>query len=233
MLSVPSIEVVKPEALWQRVVEAMRRAIVVGELEPEVHLKELALAEMFGVSRLPIREAIAQLEREGLVRIEPRRGAYVVGITEQDIHDVYECRVVLESYALSRASLRIDAQAIASLKASIEQMEAGVAAGQVQQVATMDMAFHRLLISLSGNRALVNAWEPVAPLIEAALGIADATVQDLPTAVHGHYGIVQALEQHDADAAITALSTHLPGGEELVHQAIERVREGRGSVWRV
>jgi len=228
--NVSQIDMVKPEALWQRVVEAMRRAIVVGELHPGVHLKELALAERFGVSRLPIREAIAQLEREGLVRIEPRRGAYVVGLTTQDIHDIYECRVLLESCALRRAATRVTEQDIARLKTFIAQMEAGVAAGQVQLVAAMDMNFHRLLITLSGNRALANAWEPVAPLIEAALGIADANVPDLPGAVHGHYSIAQALEQHDADAAITALAAHLPGGERLVHEAIKRVREGRGSV---
>ncbi len=80
--------IIQPEALWQRVVYAMRRAIVIGELEPGTHLKEPALAQHFGVSRLPVREAIAQLEREGLVRSEPRRGAFVVGVTEQAISDI-------------------------------------------------------------------------------------------------------------------------------------------------
>lgn len=226
-MNVPRIEAVKPEALWQRVVEAMRRAIVVGELAPGAHLKEPALAEMFGVSRLPVREAIAHLEREGLVRIEPRRGAYVVGVTEQDIHDVYECRLVLETYAIERAARRIDAQDVADLNALIAQMEAAMAAGQVQSVATSDMAFHRRIISLSGNRALLHAWEPLAPLIETALSIAEATVPDLPLAVHGHHGIVAALARRDGTAAAALLRDHLPGGEKLVHDAIRSVREGR------
>src|SRR5579884_2528151 len=97
------VEVVQAGALWERVVAALRRAIVIGELQPESHLKEPVLAQRFGVSRLPVREAIAQLDREGLVRIEPRRGAFVIGVTEQDIDDIYECRLALETVAVRRA----------------------------------------------------------------------------------------------------------------------------------
>jgi DNA-binding GntR family transcriptional regulator len=208
----------------------MRRAIVIGELEPGAHLKEPALAEMFGVSRLPVREAIAQLAREGLVRVEPRRGAYVVGVTEQDIHDIYECRVVLETYAVERTAPRIDEQGVAALGALIAQMEAAMATGKVQAVAAADMAFHRLIISLSGNRALAQAWEPLAPLIETALSISEEVVPDLPLAVSGHHGIVAALARHDGPAAADVLRRdHLPGGEKLVHEAIRNAREGRGN----
>src|SRR6185312_14590413 len=108
-------EIVQSEALWERVVAALRRAIIVGELEPGSHLKEPVLAARFGVSRLPIREAIAQLDHEGLVRIEPRRGAFVIGLTEHDISDIYECRLMLELAAVRRAAPRIDADGIADL----------------------------------------------------------------------------------------------------------------------
>ncbi len=226
MISAQDIDIEQPEALWQRVVYAIRRAIVIGELEPGVHIKEPALAQRLGVSRLPVREAIAQLEREGLVRVEPRRGAFVIGVTEPDIHDIYECRLVLEVCAIKRTAQRIDEEGIDNLNALITRMEAAMAAGQVQMVATSDMAFHRLIISLSGNRALSTAWEPLAPLIETALGIAEATVEDLPMAVHGHQGIVDALARHDVKAAAALLRDHLPSGEKLVHEAIRSVREG-------
>jgi GntR family transcriptional regulator of gluconate operon len=229
MSELQSTGIVQQEALWQRVVYAMRRAIVIGELEPGTHLKEPALAQRFGVSRLPVREAIVQLEREGLVRSEPRRGAFVVGVTEQAISDIYECRLLLESCALRRAAARIDEQGVAALATLMDQMEAGVAAGQVPLVATCDMAFHRLIIYLSGSRALATAWEPLTPLIETALGIAEATVPDLPTAVGGHRGILLALQQRDGEGAVLLMSAHLPGGEKLVLDAIRRVREGRQS----
>src|SRR5579871_6458237 len=97
-----SMEIVQTEALWAHVAAALRRSIVLGDLEQGSHLKEPLLAQRFGVSRLPIREAITQLEREGLVRVEPRRGAFVVGITEQGIKDIYDCRLLLETFALRR-----------------------------------------------------------------------------------------------------------------------------------
>jgi DNA-binding GntR family transcriptional regulator len=227
MMSALRSDTVQPEALWQHIAEALRRAIVMGELDVGVHLKEPALAQRFGVSRLPVREAIAQLEREGLVRIEPRRGAYVVGVTDQAVGDIYDCRLLLESYAIRRAAQRIDEQGLADLAALIDQMDAGVAAGRVQAVAAADMAFHRLIVELSGNRALLNAWEPLTPLIETVLSIAEATVQDLPQAIDGHRDILHALRQHDPDTAVRLLSEHLPGGEKLVHEAIKRVQKGQ------
>jgi DNA-binding GntR family transcriptional regulator len=223
------VDFVRPVALWQGVVGALRRAIVIGELEPGMRLKEVTLAEHFGVSRLPVREAVTQLEREGLVTFEPRRGAYVVGVTEKDIHETYECRLLLEVAAIKHTVKHIDEQGIADLRALVAQMDAGIAAGRVQAVAASDMAFHRLLISMAGNRALARAWEPLAPLIETALSIADETVPDLPGAMHGHLAIIGALEQRDADTAASLLSADLPGGERLVHEAIRRVREERGT----
>ena len=223
-----TIVTLQQEALWQRVVYALRRAIVIGELEPGLHLKEPVLAQRYGVSRLPIREAIAQLEREGLVRSEPRHGAYVVGITEQVISDIYDCRMLLESYAVRRVAAHIDEQGLAELTLLVDQMDSGVTFGQVQSIAASDMAFHRRLIDLAGNRALATAWEPLTPLIETALGIAQATVPDLPTAVHGHRLLLAALREHDEETAVKLLSEHLPGGEKLVLAAIRRIREVHG-----
>lgn len=220
------VEVVQAGALWERVVAALRRAIVIGELQPESHLKEPVLAQRFGVSRLPVREAIAQLDREGLVRIEPRRGAFVIGVTEQDIDDIYECRLALETVAVRRAAPRVTAAELAELEDFVRQMEIAVAASQPQLLATADMSFHRQLVALSGNRALAHAWEPVAPLIETIMGISDATCSsaELPGAIDGHRKIMRAMERRDAAAAEDLLKVHLLGGEDLVHEAIRAAR---------
>ncbi|MDB5074588.1 MAG: GntR family transcriptional regulator [Chloroflexi bacterium] len=214
------------EPLWERVVVALRRAIVTGELAPESHLKEPILAQRFGVSRLPIREAIAQLDREGLVRIEPRRGAFVVGISNQYISDIYECRAMLVMAAIRRTAFTVDSEALRNLNALVNQMDVAVAITDPQMLAGADMSFHRQIVVLSGNRALLNAWEPVAPLIEAILGISDATCSsaDLPDAVEGHRRIIRALENHDVATAENLVKVHLQGGERLVHEAIRSVR---------
>jgi GntR family transcriptional regulator, gluconate operon transcriptional repressor len=231
-MDVPRIEIVQAEALWERVVAALRRAIIVGELEPGSHLKEPVLAQRFGVSRLPIREAIAQLDHEGLVRIEPRRGAFVIGITEQDISDIYGCRLMLELAAIRRTALHVANEALEELEALVKQMDVAVANEQPQLFASFDTSFHRLLINLSGNRALVHAWEPVAPLIETILSISEASMAgiDLPAAVDGHRKIISALAAHDPAAAEDILRDHLTSGESLVYDAIHAVHAGREAV---
>jgi DNA-binding GntR family transcriptional regulator len=107
-------------------------------------------------------------------------------------------------------------------------MDVAVATSQPQLLATSDMSFHRMLVTTSGNRALVNTWEPVAPLIETILGISDTSIfssADLPGAVDGHRAIIQALEVHDATAAEAILEVHLMGGEKLTLEAIRAARD--------
>jgi GntR family transcriptional regulator of gluconate operon len=205
----------------------LRREIVMGELAHGSHLKEPSLAQRFGVSRLPIREAIAQLDREGLVEILPRRGAFVIGITDQDVSDIYECRTMIELAAVRRVATTIDAPAIAHLNRVVDQMEIAVNTGQLRMMASADMAFHRCIVQLSRNRALIASWEPLAPLIEAILGISDTTCVELPLAVTSHRAITDALAIHDAAEAVSIMAIHLPSGEHLIHGAIRSVRESR------
>src|SRR4051812_27307481 len=80
--------------LREIIANEMRRAIILDEIPPGTRLDEQWLADKFGVSRIPIREAFPLLAHSGLVRLEPRRGAFVVGITNDDIHDIYEFRRV-------------------------------------------------------------------------------------------------------------------------------------------
>ncbi len=218
-----NVDFVQAEALWERVLTAIRRAIVLGDLQPGAHLKEPLLAERFGVSRLPVREAIARLEREGLVRIEPRRGAFVVGITTRDIDDIYECRLVLESRAMRRAATRVNADGLAGLETALAQMAAAVHAGHAGLVAAADRAFHRMLVDLSGSRAILSSWEPLAPLIETILTIASAPPPDLERAMADHRSIIEALARHDVGAAEVLLPDHLAIGHRLALRGIGEV----------
>ena len=215
MVTASRLEVVQVDALWERVAATLRRAIVLDEFASGDRLKEPSLAKRFGVSRLPIREAITQLEREGLVRSEPRRGAYVVGVTQQDIVDIYECRLTLELLAIQRAAMRITSDEVAAMYHDVDEMEAGVSSGRVGAFAAADMEFHRALLVLSGNRALRSAWEPLAPLIETTLEIAHTSVEDIAKAVSGHRPIVAALEEHDPETAKALLYEHLTGGQAI------------------
>ncbi len=222
-MGVRSTETTRVEARWEGVATALRRAIVLGELAAGFHIKEPLLAQRFGVSRLPVREAIVRLEREGLVRVEPRRGAFVVGITGQSISDLYLCRLMLEMYAIRRVVAQIDEAGIASLQTLVDQMATAGDGGQLPSMAAADMAFHRTLIVLSHNRALLRAWQPIAPLIETLLTISDAIYESPGNTVGGHNSIVCALAQHDEHTTEMLLQDHLANAERVIHESFATV----------
>ncbi|MGH2387946.1 MAG: FCD domain-containing protein, partial [Chloroflexota bacterium] len=139
------------------------------------------------------------------------------------------CRLMLELAGIRRTALRIGAEALAELDALVGHMDVAVASEQPQLFASFDTSFHRRLINLSGNRALVNAWEPIAPLIETILSISEASMADidLPGAVDGHRKIIGALAAHDPAAAEDILRDHLTSGENLVYTALRSVHPVR------
>ncbi len=211
------------QALWESIVANLRRAIILGELPPELHLEEPTLAEKFGVSRIPIREALSRLAHEGLVRIEPRRGAFVIGVTEDDIHDIYELRQLLEQHAIRQAASRAIPADLERLRVFADQMAEAVERGEVHRVAEPDVNFHRQIVVLSGNQRLLAAWEPIGGLVATMLSITDTTYRDMPRSVASHYRMIDQIRSHDVDAAEQEIVQHLENGENVMRQAMRRV----------
>jgi DNA-binding GntR family transcriptional regulator len=206
--------------LWQLIVDPLRRSIILGELPPGLHLEEAALAHKFGVSRIPVREALARLAHEGLVRVEPRRGAFVVGVTEEGIGHVYEYRGLLERYAIRRAADLVDAPGLAALLALVDRMDDAAGRDERRLVAQIDAEFHRLVIALTGNPRLSAAWESMAGMVAAILGITDRLHPDLRQAVGGHRAMVDALARRDADLAELLVREHLREAEQVMRAVV-------------
>ena len=208
------------QALWEPIAAALRRAIILGELPPGLHLEEPSLAEKFGVSRIPVREALARLAHEGLVRIEPRRGAFVVGMTADEIHDVYELRQLIEVHAARRAAERLDSQDLPRLQRQVERMAEAVRQQRLDRVAEPDVRFHREIVVLAGSRRLLSAWEPIGGIVATILSITDTTYRDLPRSVASHQAIVAALARHDPEGVAAELRAHIQNGEQVLLEAL-------------
>jgi DNA-binding GntR family transcriptional regulator len=213
------------KALWELIVEPMRRAIVLGELPPGLHLEEPALAQKFGVSRIPVREALLRLEHEGLVRVEPRRGAFIVGMTPDDVHDVYELRQLIERRGARRAAGRIDSDGLARLEQLAGQMDEALRRREPAAMVEPDVEFHRELVTAAGSRQLLAAWERLAGLTTTILGVTDSVrYGSTPDAVHGHQLIIDALARRDAEGAEREVGLHLENGEKVMLDAIRERR---------
>jgi GntR family transcriptional regulator of gluconate operon len=211
------------QALWESIVAALRRAIIMGELQPGLHLEEPALAEKFGVSRIPVREALTRLAHEGLVRLEPRRGAFVVGVTELEIHDIYEMRRLIEGHAIRSATERATTTGLALLRGEAEAFRQAVDANAVERYAEPDVRFHRQIVVLGGNQRLLAAWDPIGGLIATFLSITNTRYRNLPGSAASHFRMIDLIASRDADSAAAELEGHLANGEAIMHQAMREI----------
>ena len=140
--------------LREIVYEELKRQILVGEIAPGTRMMEVEMAEDMGVSRTPIREAIRKLEKEGLVTIEPRRGAYASEISVKDMVDVLEVRQDLEGMAAALAAEKVtEEEKQAFIKVNSEYEEA-IKSGNTEEIIRCDELFHQLIVSYSGNKTL-------------------------------------------------------------------------------
>ena len=145
------------------VFNTLRDAIINGDIEPGERLIEISLADTLGVSRTPVREAIRELETEGLVVMTPRKGAEVAKISNKDLTDVLEVRRVLEVLAVELACEKITPEQLARLEENLNDFDACVGKGSASDLSSLDENFHEIIYNATDNKRLVqilsNLWE--------------------------------------------------------------------------
>jgi GntR family transcriptional regulator of gluconate operon len=183
--------------LGDEVAQMLRRAIIGGELDSGTHLVESVLSERFQVSRAPIREALRELEGEGLVESR-RRGVYVKGLTPQDVWELYNLRTMLEGAAVELAVDQFGEDDIAALRGHLETMAAAASTGRRADFAKADMGFHTELFERIGHRRLLRVWQSFVETYRVILEITDTENPDLDGVVRDHENILDAIERRDA-----------------------------------
>lgn len=195
--------------LREEVFYTIREAILKGNLKPGTRLKEIALANEMGVSRTPVRDAIRKLEQEGLVVIEPNRGACVSEIARQELNDVLELRRGLEELAIRKACERITEEELKNLELAAEEFSSLVSDRDLKELAEADVHFHDVIYRASHNRRLVQLLNNLREQMyrfrmeylkdEKSGNILDAE----------HHAILEAVRSRDAELAATAICRHI------------------------
>lgn len=220
-------EVQTPVSLASRVGAELRRAIVLGILAAGEHLNESQLAQKFGVSRMPIREALARLEHDGLVRGEPHRGTFVVGMSPADVYEVYDVRRVIEVEAGRLAAARATGADLLALQQLVDEMIAAAEAGQAQLVARIDIAFHRHLVATAKHQRLLRSWEPLAAIAECCLLETDQVRDAATELIVPHQTIVDALKERDPEVVALRVAVHLREGARVMQGVIQEAAASR------
>jgi DNA-binding GntR family transcriptional regulator len=148
-----------PGLIRERVVDALRDAIIAGRLKPGERIRERELVSLLGVSRSPLREAIRILETEGLITSLAHRGARVSELSAVDLHDMLDVRIMLESFAARLFIERLDEAVLRAMEEQVERSRAPGYRVDLQQNFDLGLEFHDLLVGACGNRKVVQMHE--------------------------------------------------------------------------
>ena len=205
--------------LREIVYEELKRQILIGEIAPGTRMMEVELADDMGVSRTPVREAIRKLEKEGLVTIEPRKGAYASDVSTDDMVEILEVRQIMEGLAAELAASRAQDVQLEQLRIAEEKYNKAVASGDTTEMIKYDSQFHKLIVEASNNKTLMLLIEP---LQEMALRFRYLYYHDLNRAMnmpHEHEKIIDAIAGGDKEKAKYAASMHIHSLKEALENS--------------
>ena len=201
---------IEHKQLWQAVADQLRDEILDGRLPAGSRLVETELAERFGVSRGPIRDALAELSRSGLAVDLPRRGTFVPSLTEQDLAEVYVIRRAIEEAAVQLAIEQATDEQVADMFTALEQTERAYGSGDLAVAWEADMAFHRSYCRMSGNGRLLALYDELASQTVLLMRTALATHASLgwTPPVEFHRQIADGIRARDPRSAVEAVGVH-------------------------
>lgn len=202
-------EVTDKYSLRGRVFHKLREDILSGKYKEHEELKEVAIGEELGVSRTPVREAFRQLELEGLLQIIPNKGAYVTGITEKDVADIYMIRSKLEGLCARWATEHITNEQMEMMEENIYLSKFHADKGHVEQLAELDNRFHDILYASCNSKILEHQ---LRDFHEYVLRVRKKTLANLKRGIASnleHEMIMNAIKEKDADKAETLANMHI------------------------
>ncbi|CAK9891929.1 MULTISPECIES: GntR family transcriptional regulator [Pseudomonas] len=212
-------EQVPPHLARSVIEERLRSAILDGRLPPGMALRQQELATLFGVSRMPVREALRQLEAQSLLQVVAHKGAVVAPLIGEDAVDTYALRVILESEALRQSIPLLDAEDIALARGYIAQLENET---RHAEIGRLNRLFHMSLYSKASNQKLLrlienelNEEERFLRFHLSSMGLGKLTQDD-------HIGLVDAANDKSVEDAIRILERHLNNGAKTIKAYLSR-----------
>lgn len=203
-------------SLRQQALTSLRRAITTGQLPPGTHLVETELSDALQISRGTLREAMRQLQQEGLISAGARGRLSVRALGTKEIRDIFDVRAALESLAArGLAELPDRTEVVAALRHAVDDMDRWAEANLEDRIEA-DLRFHRTMCQLTGNDTLLHQWTSLEGSIRMSIMFAgvDRAIKNMNA--KRHYDIVDAIESGDADTAAATVTQHMSGAADTL-----------------
>ncbi len=221
MLKRLKVQIDTHQTLREKIVETIRGAIVNGKLPPGTRVAEPELADRFGISRTPIREAFRQLESEGFLTVVPRKGAVVASLSAQDISDFYDLKSLLEGEAARLAVKTLGPKDIERMEAVNRQIESASQRKDIKRVLALHNEFHDIFLQAAGNEKLHAIVQNLVMqfqrfrLILAMPGRIEGSIRQ-------HREIIEAFRKKDPDLAEDLVRKNAQYGKKLLLRELSR-----------
>ncbi len=208
--------------LHVQVAERLRILIDSGELAPGTRLNEIELCNTMGVSRTPLREAIRSLATEGLIELQPNRGAIVSIVSQEDVTEILPIMASLEGLGGRLAAMHMDQSKIAQVRKIHNQMISHYKNNEVAEYFETNRLIHELITEGSGNQTLVDTINSLSAKVRRARFTAQMTKESWAKAVSEHEEMIAALEAQDPDRLEAILVQHVETKRATILGSIEQ-----------
>ena len=198
---------ITPSTLKAHLVEKLREAILSGKYKPGDRLNESSIAREFQISRIPVREALFQLQETGLVMNHKRRGMFVTMLSAEDVQKINSVRIVLETEALKLARARMTPEIAATLDSLVNRMEAWK--GTLSEAAALDLEFHRTIWAAAGNDYLVKVLDSLSTVLFAHKTLEHVSYELRRWRLNHHRALLDAILSPAEEDVQSALLMHL------------------------
>jgi len=221
MADTPTTEITRSTLFGDQLADLLRERIIKGAIPSGTHLVEDGVGAEYGVSRVPVRDALKQLQVEGFV-VPRRKGMFAVGMMPDDVRELYAIRGALEGLALRSSIARPDTDWDA-LDRIVDDLAVTASRERRDEFSTVDLRFHSKLYELSGNRRLQVLWSRYEPTFRTLLGLTTREDADLAVVSHAHREIVALARRGDEEAAAAMLADHIDHACDLMLRSLSSV----------
>lgn len=213
-------QIERHQTLREKILETIRDAILKGSLKPGERVSEPDLAERFGISRTPIREAFRQLESEGYLQVIPRKGAVVASLSERDIEEFYAIKIILEGFAARMAAEKLTEKDIERLESINDRLQQIAQEGDVKTFFRVHNEFHEVFIKAAGNERL---YEMINQLVMKFKRLRLASLSQpgrMDISVEEHRNMIKAFKKHDGEQADSLVRHAATIGADVLIQSM-------------
>jgi len=212
----------EPKVIAHEVAADIKRAIISGIIKPGERINETKIAKDMGISRSPVREALQELKKEGVVINIPYKGTYVNLLGKKDIEDMYVIRGLLEAYAIGKVIENKNENILKCLKKNVEDIEKAVKKRQMKKLVDKDIEFHRNICNFTGNKKLIDIWEGFQTQTEILINLESSFYERFQLLAVEHRELLSLIIEGKVKQAQEKVKAHILQALDFIKESLKK-----------